>query len=338
MNRTFFDELPGILKNLRADALIADHVEAAAGTIAEYAGLPWVTVCNGLPVHREPTVPPFFTPWRYRPDSMGRVRNYIGYAVFDRLTGPIRRVVEQQRRAWGMPCFRHPDDVHSPLLQISQLVSEFDFPRTRIPAHFHYTGPFRRTSRKTIDFPWERLSSGPFIYASMGTLQNRMMPVYCSIAEAAQMVGIQAVISLGGGARVDEVGELPGSPVVVEYAPQMELLKRAGVFLTHGGLNSVLESMLEGVPAVAIPVTSDQGGVAARLQWTGAGAVVSLSKLSSSKLAQVLKRVIADPRIKRNALRLQAALRNSGGVEQAADLVERATACKPRAAAAGASA
>lgn len=338
MNCTFFSELPGILRHLQADALLADHVEAAAGTIAERVGLPWITVCSGLPIHREAGVPPFFTPWRYRAGHIARLRNRVGYAIFDRLTDPIRRGVEQQRAAWGMPRFRHPDDVHSPLLQLAQIVPEFDFPRTKLPQHFHYTGPFRRAAGKAPQFPWERLAPGPLIYACMGTLQNRMTNVYRTIAEAAKSVGVQLALSLGGGARVEEIGTLPGNPVVVEYAPQMQLLKRADLFLTHGGLNSVLESLLEGVPAIAIPVTSDHGGIASRLEWTGAGAVVALGRLSAARLTGVIRRVMEDSGIKANALRMQTAIRNSGGVARAADLIERATAGKRATASAAATA
>ena len=71
------------------------------------------------------------------------------------------------------------------------------------------------------------------------------------------------VISLGGGLDPVRLGQLPGDPIVVSYAPQLEVVKRAALVITHAGLNTVLESLAEGVPLVAIPLGNDQPGVAA---------------------------------------------------------------------------
>jgi UDP:flavonoid glycosyltransferase YjiC (YdhE family) len=58
---------------------------------------------------------------------------------------------------------------------------------------------------------------------------------------------------------------LEGAPFVVPFAPQLELLRRAAITITHAGLNTALESLAQGVPMVAIPITNDQPGVASRL-------------------------------------------------------------------------
>ena len=124
----------------------------------------------------------------------------------------------------------------------------------------------------------------------MGTLQNRSLEIFQCIAEACDGLDAQLVISLGGGSS-PELQSLPGSPLVVEYAPQLELLKKATLTITHAGLNTVLESLSEGVPLVAIPITNDQPGVAARLAWTGAGEVVPLSGLSVPRLRAAIQQV-----------------------------------------------
>jgi len=55
--------------------------------------------------------------------------------------------------------------------------------------------------------------------------------------------------------------ELAGEPIVVEFAPQLELLKRAALCITHAGLNTALECLSNGLPMVAIPITNDQPGL-----------------------------------------------------------------------------
>jgi hypothetical protein len=69
----------------------------------------------------------------------------------------------------------------------------------------------------------------------------------------------------------------------VNQAPQLPLLGRASLTVTHAGLNTVLESLAQGVPQVAIPVSYDQPGVAARIAHHGTGLVGSLDGLAAPR-------------------------------------------------------
>ncbi len=158
----------------------------------------------------------------------------------------------------------------------------------------------------------------------MGTLQNRLKYVFSYIAEACTGLDAQLVISLGGALEPEAIGNLPGNPLVVKYAPQLELLQKASLTITHSGLNTTLESLNNKVPMVAIPVTNDQPGVAARTAWSGAGEAIALKKLSVAKLRESIKRVLTSDSYKQNALKLQTAIRNGGGVKRAADIIEKA--------------
>ena len=98
----------------------------------------------------------------------------------------------------------------------------------------------------------------------------------------------------------------------------------AALTITHAGLNTVLESLRCGVPMVAIPIANDQPGVAARVAWTGSGAVVPLQRASVPRLRAAIARVWSDPAYRTNAQRLQQAISTAGGVARAADIVEQA--------------
>jgi len=102
----------------------------------------------------------------------------------------------------------------------------------------------------------------------------------------------------------------------------LELLKRASVCITHAGLNTVLESLTQGVPQVAIPVTFDQPGVAARIADKQTGAVTSLDKLTDHHLSTLLNEVLTDSTYRDNARKLQKAIAEANGLSVAADLVE----------------
>jgi UDP:flavonoid glycosyltransferase YjiC (YdhE family) len=102
------------------------------------------------------------------------------------------------------------------------------------------------------------------------------------------------------------------------------LLKRAALCITHAGLNTALECLSNGVPMVAIPITNDQPGVAARIQWTGTGEMVSVSKLSAARLRTEAQRVLGDQRYRDNAQKLQRAIGSREAITMAAEVIESA--------------
>jgi zeaxanthin glucosyltransferase len=318
----FCRDVPGALQNAGVDFLLVDQTEPIGGTIAEHAGLPFVTICNALLMNRETSIPPPFSDWRYRDDAWGRVRNRIGYAASRWMTRPIARVVRRYRERWGLPRYRTVADAFSKLAQISQQPPAFDFPRRELPAAFHYVGPLRRASSNTAPFPWEKLDGRPLVYGSLGTLQNRRQETFRCFAEACQGLDVQLVLAHGGGLSETEAAGLPGNPLVVRYAPQLEVLERASLTLTHAGLNTVLDSLSCGVPLVAVPITYEQPAIARRVEWCGAGRAIAFSKLNADGLRALLGEVMGNGRYKANAERVRESIRQAGGVKRAADLIE----------------
>jgi zeaxanthin glucosyltransferase len=172
----------------------------------------------------------------------------------------------------GLPCIPGDkrDDLNAnrpEMSYITQLPKEFDFEHPLLPPQFHYTGPFHDgKGRHPVDFPWDRLTGEPLIYASMGTIMNGRADVFRTIAAGvANHRGTQLVLSIGDRLDPKQIGPVPSNVIIVNQAPQLELLKRASVCITHAGLNTVLESLAQGVPQLAIPVTFEQPGIAARI-------------------------------------------------------------------------
>ena len=120
----------------------------------------------------------------------------------------------------------------------------------------------------------------------------------------------------------DKDGPVPKNAIIVKRAPQLELLKQTAVCITHAGLNTVLESLTQGVPQVAIPVSLDQPGVAARIADKKTGVVTSLDKLTAEHLSTLLNEVLNNSTYRDNAGKLQKAIAKANGLSVAADLVE----------------
>ncbi len=319
-------ELPAALRAAGIDVLLVDQLSPAAGTAAERLGLPFVTIANALPVNREPAVPPYFTGWLPSRSPWARWRNQLGNALLDRLTEPLWRDLQEQRRSCGLPPRRNKEEALSPLLQLAQLPRAFDFPRQRLAPHFHYVGrlamPCGREPllRDAIPFPWDRLDGRPLIYASLGTLQNGRPELFAEIARACAPLNAQLVISLGNPASMPL--QLPGNPLVVAYAPHQQLIERAALVISHAGLNTTLTALDCGVPVLAIPITNEQPGIAARLAYCGAGRVLPVRQLRAPTLRTLVEEMLHNPRYRAAALRLQAEGKAAGGVARAADLIE----------------
>ncbi|TVQ10576.1 MAG: glycosyl transferase family 1 [Leptolyngbya sp. DLM2.Bin27] len=320
-----FDQAPAAIRQAGIDALIIDQTSFSGSTIAHHLELPFVSVSCALPLNREPQVPPFNMTWEYSPSLKAKLRNQLGYTLLTRAAKPITAIVVGRRQSWGLPPFTEIEDRFSKLAQICQQPPEFEFPRQNLSPCFHFTGPLTNPqSREPAEFPWDKLTGQPLIYASLGTVQNQLTHVFGAIAAACQGLDAQLIIALGGGLAPAALGDLPGNPLVVGYAPQLELLQRASLTITHAGLNTVLESLGNGVPLVAIPIANDQPGVAARIAWTGTGEVVPLRGIDGDQLRVAITTVLGNPSYRENSLRLQASIRQAGGVTKAADIVERA--------------
>lgn len=312
--------LPAGFEKAGVDLVLADQNEPAAATVAEHLGLKYVSVCPSLPLNREPGIPPSFVPWTYRPDILGRARNFIAYRLSDRLIAPINRTLNSYRRLWGLGRIIEPDQTFSPYGQLSQMVRELDFPRRELPETFHYLGPFIDASAPRVPFPFEQLDGRPVIYASIGTLQDPNSRYFHVIAEACAGLDAQLVIASGGATRFEG---LAGSPLVVKYAPQLEVLRRASLTVTHAGMNTVMQSLLFGVPMVALPITHDQPAIAARVAWSKAGVAMPMRSVSAGKLREAVTHVMQTPLYRARAQALSQSIHAAGGVERAADIVEQ---------------
>jgi MGT family glycosyltransferase len=135
---------------------------------------------------------------------------------------------------------------------------------------------------------------------------------------------VQLVIAHGGGLDERAVASLDGNPIAVAYAPQIEVLKRCALTLTHAGLNTVLDSLSQGVPAIAVPLTFEQPAIAARLVWVGAGRRISPGKLEAKSLRRTISEVLEEKGYSQAAQRMAASIREAGGARKAADIIERA--------------
>jgi zeaxanthin glucosyltransferase len=315
-------ELPGALREIGADMLLCDQVEAAGGLVADHVGLPLVSVASALPINWEPLMPPIFTPWRYGPSFLARKRNMAGYRASMWLMRPISEVIAAHAAAWSLGRRHRPDHCLSRLLQVAQIVPGLDLPRTRLPPQVHHCGPLRTPGEQDAEVDFSFADGRPLAYASLGSLQGSRYGLFRRIAEAGERAGLQVMLTHAGGLSPEQVARLPGRPAAFATLPQPPVLRRASVAVLHGGLNTVLDAMAAGVPAVVVPIAFEQGAIGVRVEAAGAGLCVSRRWRTTAILTRAIRRAAEDPAYRAAAQRVSEEIRAAGGAERAADLVE----------------
>jgi len=327
--RAAFNDAERAIRESRADALVLDATSRGLNLVAMHLKVPFIQVSNAMHFDFSGHTPLCLVSALYRPGRLAFVRNLLTIKAFLLMGRPVTAIERAYAQQVGLTInVADPQAHRSRLAQLTQTPTEFDFPSDHWPAHFHHTGPFHDASlRPPIDFPWEKLTGEPLTYASMGTLQNGSERLFNAIAAAAQAPGRQLVLSIGANLDAGKIGPLATSTIVVTNAPQLDVLKRATLCITHAGLNTVLESLSAGVPMVAIPITNDQPGVAARVAYTRTGVVLEVKKLTSKagaeKLRDAIETVLTDPSYRENAQRIQQSIASTNGLDKAADIIDR---------------
>jgi MGT family glycosyltransferase len=328
-----FDHLPEKIAETGVEALVFDKIYFNLEVVAMSMGIPYVDVWAVLHVDFSGFTPPCLFGWPHETTAEALTRNGGALRVMGEILAPIAEVAKQYAEKTGLQIdWNDPTATTSKLAVVTQTLREFDFPNPHWPAEFHYAGPFHdNQGRKTVSFPWERLTGEPLVYASLGTLVNGLDFVYRIILDSVRAIpGIQVVLSVGYNVNIDDLGPIPSNTIVVNSAPQIELLKRAALCITHAGLNTTLESLAQGVPMVAIPIGYDQPGAAARIAYHGVGEFVEVEDLTVKRLSELIQRVRADRSYYDKARYFQNVIARTRGLDVAADVIERAFGIKER--------
>ena len=320
-------ELPAALSALGVDALLADQMEAAGALAAQGAGLPFISVACALPVNREAGLPLPVMPFRF--DSSERALQIVqgSTRVYDWLMAPHTKVVAQNAARFGLPARGMLHEWLSPLAQISQTVSGFDFPRRAAPLHFHHVGPLRTPGPASASGSMPPVAAGrPFVFASLGTLQGQRFSLFKRIARACRAQDAQLLVAHCGGLNDAQGRALvrAGATWVTGFAPQAAVLARADAVVSHAGLNTVMDAMLARTPILALPIAFDQPGVAARVAHAGVGVCASARFASAAHLSRQLGVLLTGGEFARRLEILGAEVELAGGAPRAAGIIEAA--------------
>ncbi|NLV74641.1 MAG: hypothetical protein GXY52_08160 [Chloroflexi bacterium] len=163
----------------------------------------------------------------------------------------------------------------------------------------------------------------PVIYISLGTVIKGAVSFFRNCLEAFRGENVDVIISVGPKFNVSRLKNVPSNIHVYKSVPQLKVLKTADVFVTHGGMNSVSEALVCGVPMVVIPFVSDQPVNARCVEKLGVGKRLEYSSVNQDTLRESVLSVLVDNGIKDNIVKVQKLIKqapgNIGGAEMIID-------------------
>ena len=188
-----------------------------------------------------------------------------------------------------------------------------DFPK----AQFHFIGP-SVYDRKEEDFP---VLAKPVIYISIGTILKGGEEFFRACIEAFENEQVTVVLSVGN-FDISRLKHIPKNFVIRSRVPQITALKQASLFITHGGMNSVSEAMVHGVPMLVIPFVSDQPVNARQVEKVGLGKVLDYKAITANTLRDAALAVMKDRQIQENLQKIRDEIAHAPGNAGAVRIIE----------------
>jgi zeaxanthin glucosyltransferase len=171
---------------------------------------------------------------------------------------------------------------------------DFDFPNVSSNQRI-YVGSCIDPDRRDDHFDWAGIKKNrPLVYCSLGTYSHcypHSKKLFSAVVGALKRGNLQGVIQVGESVDPQEFSPLPDSILVVRKAAQLHLLQHSSVFISHGGLSSVRESIYYGVPMIVFPCWLDQPGNAARVEYHHLGIRADISKVNEMMIRDLVERV-----------------------------------------------
>lgn len=190
-------------------------------------------------------------------------------------------------------CLVAPEVILNPML--------FDFPNLKgQEAEKCYAGICVDETRKDEEFDFDRLEKQkPIIYCAMGSYSSQYPYAkrlcLCLFECMKQLSQYQLVLQTNVLGDLEQYKNIPENVRVFSRVPQLELLKQARVFITHGGCSSIRESILYSTPMIVFPGWHDQPGYAARVVYHGMGLRGNMKTITAKALTSMIREIIENP-------------------------------------------
>ncbi|HEY7282694.1 MAG TPA: nucleotide disphospho-sugar-binding domain-containing protein [Actinomycetota bacterium] len=311
------DRLTEIFGELRPDAIVQDNVVCFPAVAA--SGRPWARIvsCNPLEM-ADPDLPPVFSGY----PSADRAGWEEFREEYRRTHGGLWNGFAEFVAANGSPPLGDLEFMNeSPFLNLFLYPEEADYRRAMpLGPTWHRLDSCVRRAATSFEPPASLRGDGALVYFSLGSLGS------ADVGLMDRLIGILAgtphryVVSKGPQAGLIRLADNMWGE---EFVPQPAILPLADLVVTHGGNNTVTESLHHGKPMVVLPLFWDQYDNAQRVDELGFGVRLDPWTCEPDELAGAIDRLLGDDAAGERLEAVGSRIRSDSGVRRAADLIEQ---------------
>lgn len=291
--RFVLDAVDQAVESFGPDLLVVDQHAVAGALVAVRRGLLWAGLLpSSMALHRDRS--PEVDAWAH---------------------GPLAKLCAEA----GLPEIDPLSVLYSPHLQLAFTTTALTGP-VELPPHVVLVGPALAERHGDPPFPLEWLDPARrHVLVTVGTLNvDVATDFYRRVIDAVDGERLQAIVV----APAESQPDAPEHVLVAPRVPMLDLLPHLDAVVCHGGMNTVCEAMLHGIPLVLAPIHLDQPVTVEQIVRAGAGIRVDFDTASSAGLSAALDAVLSGPSYRDAARRVGDSLRAAGGAPVAARHLE----------------
>jgi MGT family glycosyltransferase len=318
-----------IVAEVRPDQVIVDHLAFSARLALTSAGIAHADVVLGhpsaLPVGDEvygfpPAWPRAFDPSTAALETLRRLCERVRDDFTSQWNEALRELAPDAApstdafaESGDLLLLNYPEELHNPAR--GEL----------LPPHA-FLGSAVRTEAPDAEVErWLAENDTPIVYVSFGSFLSVRGDVLARVAEALRGLDVRVAFAIGS-THAEDLGPIPDSWLVRGFLPQVRLLEHSSLAVSHGGNNSVTESMTAGVPMLLLPFSTDQFAGAAGIEAVGFGEALDPNSVSPVELRAAAERILSASGATRQALaRLEESLAGGTGPRRAREALLGAT-------------
>lgn len=293
--KMMIDEFNSVVDEYKPDVIVNDCITLAGCLSAHMKGIPCATITPITPnALNDPNLAPKVTEW-------------------------VHNLISELQRSVGI--YDDGEYILSNELNMYYTSQKFvGYSDDDCPPYMKFIGALTGRPDNT-PFDWEKLneSPAPRIYISIGTvLVDSRKGFFSRMAEALKDKPVTVIAA----ADPDILDKWPDNFIVQSYVPQSELLKHVDVVVGHGGLNTVCDTYMNGIPMLIIPMAFDQSHTAMLIENYGCGIRIKYTRMRISDIEHAIDELLYNPKYKKAAQEIQESFIEAGGNSRAAELLE----------------
>lgn len=166
----------------------------------------------------------------------------------------------------------------------------------------------------------QRPADSALVYLSLGSLGGADVELMQRLVDVLGTTRHRFIVSKGP--QADRI-TLPDNMVGAQMLPQTKVIPQVDLVISHGGNNTVTETLHFGKPLIVLPLFWDQYENAQRIDELGFGVRLDTYAFADDELTDAVDRLLADAPLRRRLADVGAAIRARNGLRVGADVIER---------------